>query len=208
MSGLGQLSFLDRRPSGRLPRKKRLLAPPWLCLSTDLGGKLSMSALLWKWLSVILCLSLWYPVVAAGLAASRFHSLVLLSLQVEREGSVFGDQLVMTWYGPFTIITKLFSKGVKPERVRLTASEKSSRTSIGDSVTLSSLLKLSTFLAGLKDSVLLLAGLKYSVLLLAGLKYSVLLLAGLKYSVLLLAGLKYSVLLLAGLKYSVLFSLV
>ncbi len=29
-------------------------------------------------------------------SASRFHSLVLLSLQVEREGSVFGDQFVMS----------------------------------------------------------------------------------------------------------------
>ena len=29
-------------------------------------------------------------------SVSRFHSLVLLSLQVEREGSVFGDQFVMS----------------------------------------------------------------------------------------------------------------
>ena len=43
-------------------------------------------------------------------SASRFHSLVLLSLQVEREGSVFGDQFVMSYLGPFTIITKLFQQ--------------------------------------------------------------------------------------------------
>ena len=43
-------------------------------------------------------------------SASRFHSLMLLSLQVEREGSVFGDQFVMSYLGPFTIITKLFQQ--------------------------------------------------------------------------------------------------
>ena len=37
---------------------------------------------------VVTCCSRW--------SASRFHSLVLLSLQVEREGSVFGDQFAMS----------------------------------------------------------------------------------------------------------------
>ena len=43
-------------------------------------------------------------------SASGLHSLGPLLLQVQRQGSVFGDQFVMSYLGPFTIITKLFQQ--------------------------------------------------------------------------------------------------
>ena len=101
----------------------RSQVPPWLWLSTDLGGKLSASVLLWKRLSVLLCQSLWYLVVAAGLLlgstlwySCRFRSNVKVPSSVTSLSCLSLARLPSS--------RNCFSKGVKPERFRLTASEK------------------------------------------------------------------------------------
>ena len=98
---------------------------------TDLGGKLSTSALLWKRLSVLLCQSLWYIVVAVGLLlgstlwySCRFRSNVKVPSSV--------TSLSCRSLARLPSSRDCVSKGVKPERFRLTASEKSPRTYIGD----------------------------------------------------------------------------
>ena len=112
-------------------RRKCLSVPPWLWLSTDLGGKLSTSVLLWKRLSVLLCQSLWYLVVAAGLLfGSTLWYSCRFRLNVKVLSSVTSLSCLSLAYLPSS--RKCFSKGVKPERFHLTAFEKSSQMYIGD----------------------------------------------------------------------------
>ena len=88
---------------------------------------------------VAVCYSLWYLVVAAGL---RLGSTLWCSCRFRSNAKAPSSVTSLSCRSLARLPSSrnCFSKGVKPERVRLTASERSSRTSIGDSVTLSSLL--------------------------------------------------------------------
>ena len=133
--------------SVRSSRKKRLSVAPWLCSSTHLGGKLSMSTLPWKWLSALLCHALWYLVVAAGLPLgytlwdpSCFRSNVKVPSSVTSLSSCNLAHLPS--------LRNCFSKSVKHERFHLFVK---SSLELGNSVALGSLLWFSTSSRCLKD---------------------------------------------------------